>query len=107
MIIYGILRAAGLGFVKGARFKRRSALVRYVVTPFVGAALGSVGISAFWMFHELTGYRGARQPWAEPKPLAESWPPPNLVGLIAVITFFVLLVRAFVRRWRSADRLGL
>ena len=72
------------------RAQRRSALVRYAVTPLVGAVLSAVGITAFWLFESLTGYRGNVQPLAEPKSLAESWPDLAFVGLIAVVTLLCL-----------------
>lgn len=81
--------------------------MRYVVTPLVGSVVSAIGITAFWLFQSMTGYRGKSEPWADPKPLAESWPDAAFVGLISALTVVVLVARAFIRRWRSTDNVGL
>ena len=73
---------------------------RYVTFPFVWASAAALFMAGYVVFRGVTGYRGKNQPAIAPVSLSEAWEDvPELAGLIFVVTFLVLAVKARVWPW--------
>jgi hypothetical protein len=85
-------------------------MVRYVLTPLVGAVLPVVSFVGLSLFEDLTGFRGMNRPPETPMPMESAWKNATQVdalSLLYVAGVLVFAVRAVIRRLRGTWREGL
>ena len=72
---------------------------KYVAIPLAFASINAILMAGVVVFTQLTGYRGRYQTSGTPVRFTDAWANvPELAGLIFVVTFVVLAIKA--RVWR-------